>query len=157
MLWCWPHNVFFSCPVLPLLLSVVIFPLYCLPFDWPSASSLGVLQAVPHLSYLSEVGTPVHLKLSKSLPSQVSPVSYIIKSFFVWLQSLPNLAPVCFFIWISPHFPPSVLCIAPFLAIHQLLNTPLFWFCAFVPTTPWTLWLSPYWSAFPSFQTHRKY
>lgn len=83
-------------------------------------------------------------------PRQAYPVAYIIKSLILCLafQNLPNLAPAYFVIRSSPHFLPSLLCIAPFLAILQSLNIRLFfWFHAFVQTTSSILWPSPYWSA----------
>lgn len=146
---------FFSCPFFLLPLSTVIFLLYCLPLDWPSTASSQCPPLCATLEISSEVGAPAHPRLSKSLPTQAYPVTYIIKSLILCLafQNLPNLAPVCFFIWISPHFSPSILCIAPFLAIVQSLNIPLlFCFHAFVQTTPYMLWPSPCWSASCSFQ-----
>lgn len=135
---CFDANLFcfFSCPFFLLPLSTVIFfPLYCLPLDWPSTASSQCPPLCPPLEISSEVGAPAHPRLSKSLPTQAYPVAYIIKSLILCLafQSLPNLAPACFFIWMSPCFPPSVLCIAPFLAIvhrwtplYSSASTPLF-------------------------------
>lgn len=47
----------------------------------------------------SDVGATEHLRMSKSLPAQAHPVTYIINSLTLCLafQNLPNLAPVYFF------------------------------------------------------------